>query len=92
MEPRIELGEISSSDEEIEEYGAQMNNRIGNSNWCVCGGICKPMETYTESLCCRETNEIPKDFFKGEILTFVFHYLLFYYKSLNKFSISRGKQ
>ena len=65
MEPHITLGEISNSEEEIEDYELEENQRIGNNNWCVCGGHCKSMDTYTESLCCRENNEIPDNFFKG---------------------------
>ena len=32
--------------------------------WCVCGK-CRPMQTFTESLCCRDTNEVPDDLFEG---------------------------
>ena len=39
--------------------------RIGNTDWCLCGR-CVPMETYTESLCCKETNEIPEKYFEGD--------------------------
>ena len=40
-------------------------SRIGNINWCSCGGHCKPMQTYTGSFCCRDTNEIPDELFEG---------------------------
>ena len=26
---------------------------------------CKPMKTYTESLCCQERNDIPEQYFLG---------------------------
>ena len=51
--------ESSSSDEEITEQ-----TRIGNTKWCQCSN-CMPMETYEESLCCRDTNDVPDDYFKG---------------------------
>ena len=37
--------------------------RIGNTDWCLCGR-CAPMETYTESLCCKDTNEILEEYFE----------------------------
>ena len=33
--------------------------RIGNTDWCLCG-------RFTESLCCKETNEIPEEYFEGD--------------------------
>ena len=56
---------VSSSDEndsEVEEV-----SRIGNTNWCQCGK-CQPMQTYTESYCCQDTNEVPEDYFAGKII------------------------
>ena len=38
--------------------------RIGNTNWCQCG-LCQPMESDTESLCCLDTNDAPDDYFEG---------------------------
>ena len=38
--------------------------RIGNTDWSLCGRFV-PMETYTESLCCKETNKIPEKYFEG---------------------------
>ena len=38
--------------------------RIGNTNWCQCG-LCQPMESEAESLCCLDTNEVPDDYFEG---------------------------
>ena len=31
-------------------------------------GKCLSMSTYAESLCCRDTNEIPDDYFEGNQL------------------------
>ena len=33
-------------------------DRIGNSKWCLCGEYCRPVQTVSESSCCRDTNEI----------------------------------
>ena len=38
--------------------------RIGDTNWCKCG-LCQPMESKAESLCCLDTNEVPNDYFDG---------------------------
>ena len=40
-------------------------SRIGNTEWCMCGK-CQAMETEEESLCCRDTNEIPDEKFSGK--------------------------
>ena len=53
----------SSSSGESEE---EENSRIGNTEWCLCEK-CEAMETYTESLCCQDTNEVPEDYFEGKI-------------------------
>ena len=68
LEPEIASSDVSmttsdkntsSSDSEIADY-----SRIGNTSWCSCGK-CFPMSTYTESLCCRDTNEVPDEYFEG---------------------------
>ncbi|XP_057296362.1 uncharacterized protein LOC130625322 [Hydractinia symbiolongicarpus] len=68
FEPEFSLEELnklgtcsSESDEEEDEV-----SRIGNNNWCQCGGHCRAMESYSESLCCRDTNEIPDNHFEGK--------------------------
>ena len=38
--------------------------RIGNTNWRQCG-LCQPMESEAESLCCLDTYEVPDDYFEG---------------------------
>ena len=55
-EDNIDISNDDSSDEE--------KSRIGNVDWCVCGK-CRPVQTFTESLCCRDTNEVPDDLFEG---------------------------
>ena len=65
LEPTIPSSEVSSnsnSDEGTSD-SEQEKERIGNTD---CGGKCRPMESYTESLCCRETNEVPDEYFEGE--------------------------
>ena len=57
--PRIFSSE-SELEIEVEEQG-----RIGNTDWCQCGE-CKAMITYTESLCCQDTNEVPEELFEGQ--------------------------
>ena len=50
----------SELESEAEEQGG-----IGNTDWCQCGE-CKPMATYTESLCFQDTNEVPEELFEGQ--------------------------
>ena len=68
LEPEIASSDVStttsdentsSSNSEIADY-----SRIGNTSWCSCGK-CFPMSTYTESLCCRDTNEVADEYFEG---------------------------
>ena len=66
--------EASSSDDEFPTSLTQEKSlpdiRIGNTFWCVCGK-CLPMDTYAESLCCRDTNEITDECFLG-----IFHSII----------------
>ena len=68
LEPEIASSDVStttsdenssSSDSEKADY-----SRIGNTNWCPCVK-CFTMSTYTESLCCRDTNEVADEYFEG---------------------------
>ena len=61
---KLIISSSSSSDESEND-----DSRIGNNEWCLCGGHCRPMQSYTESLCCRDTNEIPDEMFEGIVLT-----------------------
>ena len=61
-EPRrsvVELEKIEQNSSENENSSDEDNEkaRIGNKDWCHCG-LCTPMETHAESLCCTETTEI----------------------------------
>ena len=66
LEPEIASNELSStsSGDDISSSSDSKkddDSRIGNTSWCLCGGKCLPMSTYTEGLCCRDTNEISDD-------------------------------
>ncbi|XP_065060247.1 P2X purinoceptor 7-like [Rhopilema esculentum] len=70
MEPRRkledwELNDLDGKSDDSTESESE-RERIGNAYWCVCGGKCKAMETYAESLCCQETNDIPENYFQGQ--------------------------
>ena len=55
----------STSDcEDSPDSEAGDTTRKGNTTWCVCGH-CHAMETEIESLCCRDTSEVPDDYFEG---------------------------
>ena len=57
FEPEREEGEEeeveSEAEDDAEEEPGPEDWRIGNTNWCQCG-VCVPMATPRESLCCRE--------------------------------------
>ena len=57
LEPRIPSSEVSSASSSDTDEPEELE-RIGNINWCNCDR-CFAMETNTESLCCRDTNEVP---------------------------------
>eukprot|EP00795_Rhopilema_esculentum_P005747 gene5747-11008_t len=70
MEPRRkledwELNDLDGESDDSTESESE-RKRIGNAYWCVCGGKCKAMETYAESLCCQKTNDIPENYFQGQ--------------------------
>ena len=46
--------DLSSENSSVEEN--KKKERIVNTYWCTCGK-CRKMLTYTESLCCRNTND-----------------------------------
>ena len=61
-ETSAESNTDSGSDNvEYEVHSEERNlERIGNINWCECN-CCRSMNTYQESICCRE--DVPGDFF-----------------------------
>ena len=71
-EPRRSASEVAdlmkklplSSDTEDSSSEENAEDKIGNTDWCRCG-CCRPMDTYTESLCCAETNDVPEEYFEG---------------------------
>ena len=67
-EPTVPSAEISTSsasdDEDADDSEQEEQERIGNVDWCGCGK-CRPMLTFTESLCCQDTNEVPEELFEG---------------------------
>ena len=67
LEPLAPRNSSDSSDEEVSGGSETEDIRIGNTDCCVCGN-CQPMQTYTESICCQENNEIAEEFFKGLFL------------------------
>ena len=72
LEPTIPSSEVSSDSDKGNSDNEEEKERIGNTNWCVCGEKCSPMEMYTESLCCRETNEVPDDYFHDDFKSSLF--------------------
>ena len=66
FEPKANIEGINFSSSDDEEEGIEDKvKRIGNSEWCECSKQCKPMKTYTESLCYREGNHIPERYLEG---------------------------
>ena len=59
-------GEVSSSAMQTKEAEKE---RKGNLDWCLCGKY-KAMSTNTESLCCREKNEVLDEILNGNFLHF----------------------
>ena len=60
FEAKTNIGDINSSSSNDAEVIEDKVNWIRNSEWCEFSEQCKPMKTYTESLCCQERNEIPE--------------------------------
>ena len=57
-EEPVDSGELS---ELSEENRADLNVRIGNTEWCVCEE-CAEMATVEESFCCQELEELNQKF------------------------------
>ena len=68
LEPKMLSSDCSSTSSEEENSSSDSetfeNSRIGNTDWCLCEK-CLPMSTYTESICCLDTNEVPDAYFEG---------------------------
>ena len=57
--------EFASQSDSLSDSDTE-HERSGNTDWCDCGKKCRPMETYTESLSCQDTNEIQEHLFTGK--------------------------
>ena len=70
FEPENSSDEERSISNANEEYEAEVlsSQRIGNNDWCACGEFSQACQTTTESYCCRDTCEIPDDFFEGNYI------------------------
>lgn len=60
FEPVREVGVLVPPTEpdyggEIDEGERDVSERTGNNRWCLCG-VCVPMSTDMESVCCHEMN------------------------------------
>ena len=47
----------TGSENEADWEPENENNRIGNTDWCLCGN-CSPMPTRAESICCQEITPV----------------------------------
>ena len=63
LEPKISSSTSSDKDISSSDCETTEESRLGNTNWCLCWK-CFPMLTYTESLCCLDTNEVPDEYFE----------------------------
>ena len=58
-EEPVDSGE--EGDEEDDELG-NFDARVGNTEWCICGGNCVPMSTADECFCCQELEALNQKF------------------------------
>ena len=74
FEPTVHRSSISQNTTPSQTQTTR-ENRIGNTYWCSCNN-CLPMNTYTESTCCRDylnSGEIPEKLFEA-MCPFDFNY------------------
>ncbi|XP_057296270.1 P2X purinoceptor 7-like [Hydractinia symbiolongicarpus] len=70
FEPERSQSEVAAALEALgnnvgaKNCNVEAGNRVGNVEWCQCKK-CKIMVTETESLCCRDNNDIPDGHFQG---------------------------
>ena len=65
-QPRKDFISNSENDEDS-DVSSDSNQEVsgkGNTNWCACGH-CRALETEIESICCRDTNKVPDNYFDG---------------------------
>ena len=53
----------NDKDSDVSSDSNQEHSRKGNNNLCACGH-CRAMEAETQSFCCRDTNEVPDNYFE----------------------------
>ena len=73
FEPTYRRGEEPNDLEEESEEGETepILARISNTEWCVCGGNCKPMLTAVECFCCQELEDLNQKFDESGLFTFI---------------------
>ena len=65
-QPRKDFSSNSENDEDS-DVSSDSNQEVsgkGNTNWCA-SGHCRALETEIESICCRDTNKVPDNYFGG---------------------------
>ena len=65
FEPTYPAGEEPVDSEEETDEGdgeANYNIRLGNTEWCICGGSCVAMSTADECFCCQELEALNQKF------------------------------
>ena len=63
---------IDSEEESQEEESVpNLTTRIGNIEWCICGGNCENMSTAEECHCCQELEELNSKFDEAGLSPFV---------------------
>lgn len=60
FEPPAEPGQNITTNEQTGQ-----SLRKDNTNWCSCGN-CQKMDTEVECKCCRDSDEVPDDYFGGK--------------------------
>ena len=70
FEPTYSPGEEpteSAEESEGEAESLDFNARVGNTEWCICGGHCAAMSTADECFCCQELDALNQKFDKSSV-------------------------
>jgi len=65
FEPTYSPGEEpaeSEKESEGEEKSLNFNAKVGNTEWCICGGNCTAMSKADECFCCQELDALNAKF------------------------------
>ena len=54
-----------------EQSVPNLTTRIGNIEWCICGGNCGSMSTAEKCFCCQELEELNSKFDEVGLFPFV---------------------